>query len=159
MTDDIKKEEKTGEMKEAPNKETLTEDNKETNEDALLAKTPDGKQQDISRIMTDDGKNSLKEVYEEVIKVLKSIYDPEIPVNIHDLGLIYDVKLATNRDVLIVMTLTSPACPVAGSLPGEIEAKVKEHPMVRNSKVHLTFDPPWDQSMMSEEAKLELGFL
>ena len=163
MTDDIKKEENTKEVKQTPNnqtaKEVINKENNEKNEDALLAKTPDGKQQDISRIMTDDGKNSLKEVYEEVIKVLKNIYDPEIPVNIHDLGLIYDVKLATNRDVLIVMTLTSPACPVAGTLPGEIEAKVKEHPMIHNSKVHLTFDPPWNQTMMSEEAKLELGFL
>lgn len=102
---------------------------------------------------------SLDEVKEEVIKILKTCYDPEIPVDVWELGLIYDIKIASNRDVLIVMTLTSPACPVAAILPGEIEQKVKEHPMVYDCKVQLTFDPPWNQRMMSEVAKLELGFL
>ncbi|MCX7834283.1 MAG: iron-sulfur cluster assembly protein [Ignavibacteria bacterium] len=101
----------------------------------------------------------LDKLKEEVIKVLKSCYDPEIPVNIYDLGLIYDVKLATNGDVFVVMTLTSPACPVAGSLPVEVQRKLKEHPMVNDAKVVVTFDPPWDFSRMSDEAKLELGFL
>lgn len=103
--------------------------------------------------------HSLEEVKEEVIKILKSCYDPEIPVDVWELGLIYDIVVATNKDVLIVMTLTSPSCPVAGILPGEIEQKVKEHPMVNDCKVQLTFDPPWSQKMMSEVAKLELGFL
>jgi len=98
-------------------------------------------------------------IKEEVIKVLKTCYDPEIPVDVWELGLIYDIVPATNGDVLITMTLTSPSCPVAGILPGEIEQKVREHPMVNESKVVLTFDPPWGQSMMSEVAKLELGFL
>lgn len=99
------------------------------------------------------------ELKEEVLKVLKNCYDPEIPVNIYDLGLIYDIKLATNGDVLVIMTLTSPACPVAGSLPTEIQEKLRELPMVNDARVEITFDPPWDFNKMSEEAKLELGFL
>ncbi|HRE40434.1 MAG TPA: iron-sulfur cluster assembly protein [Ignavibacteria bacterium] len=98
-------------------------------------------------------------IKEEAIKVLKSCYDPEIPVNVFELGLIYDVKVATNGDVLVIMTLTSPSCPVAGSLPTEIEDKLKEHPMINDAKVQITFEPPWDMNKMSEEAKLELGFL
>jgi len=101
----------------------------------------------------------LEEVKEEVIKVLKTCYDPEIPVNVYDLGLIYDVQVATNRDVLVVMTLTSPACPVAGILPSEIQQKLKEHPMINDARVEITFYPPWSPDKMSEEAKLELGFL
>lgn len=104
-------------------------------------------------------KHSPEEIKEEVLKVLKTCYDPEIPVDVWELGLIYDIAVATNGDVLIVMTLTSPSCPVAGILPGEIEQKVKEHPMVNDCKVQLTFEPPWSQTMMSEVAKLELGFM
>lgn len=104
-------------------------------------------------------KHSLEEIKDEVIKVLKTCYDPEIPVDVWELGLIYEINAATNGDVLIVMTLTSPSCPVAGILPGEIEQKVKEHPMINDCKVQLTFDPPWSQRNMSEVAKLELGFL
>ena len=96
---------------------------------------------------------------DEVIQVLKTCYDPEIPVNVYDLGLIYDVQVATNRDVLVVMTLTSPACPVAGILPSEIQQKLKEHPMINDARVEITFYPPWSPDKMSEEAKLELGFL
>ena len=103
--------------------------------------------------------HSPEEIKEEVIKVLKTCYDPEIPVDVWELGLIYDIIAATNGDVLIIMTLTSPSCPVAGILPREIEQKVKEHPMVNDIKVELTFDPPWNMNMMSEVAKLELGFL
>lgn len=102
---------------------------------------------------------NVEEVKEEVIKVLRTCYDPEIPVDVWELGLIYDILVAVNGDVLIVMTLTSPACPVAGILPVEIEQKVKSHPKVTDCKVQLTFDPPWNQNMMSEVAKLELGFL
>ncbi len=80
-------------------------------------------------------------------------------MDVWELGLIYDIIAATNGDVLIIMTLTSPSCPVAGILPREIEQKVKDHPMVNDSKVELTFDPPWNMNMMSEVAKLELGFL
>lgn len=113
---------------------------------------------DNSSILTDNGM-TLKEIYDEAVKVLKTIYDPEIPVDVYELGLIYDVKVAVNRDILVIMTLTSPACPVAGSLPKEIEDKLKEHPVINDAKVQITFDPPWEMSMMTEEAKLELGFL
>lgn len=102
---------------------------------------------------------NIDEVKEEVIKVLKNCYDPEIPVNIYDLGLIYDIIIAANGDVLVIMTLTSPACPVAGSLPAEVQEKLKEHPMINDARVEITFDPPWSMDKMSEEAKLELGFL
>jgi FeS assembly SUF system protein len=103
--------------------------------------------------------HSIEEIKEEVIKVLKTCYDPEIPVDVWELGLIYEINVATNGDVLLVMTLTSPSCPVAGILPGEIEQKIKDHPMVNDCKVQLTYDPPWSQKNMSEVAKLELGFL
>jgi FeS assembly SUF system protein len=98
-------------------------------------------------------------VKEEVVKVLKTCFDPEIPVDVYELGLVYDILVAANGDVLVVMTLTSPSCPVAGTLPTEIEEKIKAHPMVHDAKVQITFDPPWDMGMMSEEARLELGFL
>jgi len=101
----------------------------------------------------------LEEIKEEVIKVLRNCFDPEIPVNIYDLGLIYDVNVATNGDVLVMMTLTSPACPVAGTLPLEVQEKLKEHPMINDAKVEITFDPPWSFDNMSEEAKYELGFI
>jgi|FrelakmetLWP11LW_1041352.scaffolds.fasta_scaffold06461_4 FeS assembly SUF system protein len=108
-----------------------------------------------------NGKNAVnsEDLYNEVIKVLKNCYDPEIPVNIYELGLIYDIKIAENNDVLVIMTLTSPACPVAGSLPIEIQDKLREHPMINDARVEITFDPPWSFDNMSEEAKYELGFI
>lgn len=96
---------------------------------------------------------------EEIIQALKTCYDPEIPVDIYELGLIYDIIIDDENNVLIKMTLTSPACPVAGSLPLEVESKVKNIPQVNDVKVELVWDPPWDMSMMSETAKVELGFL
>jgi FeS assembly SUF system protein len=95
---------------------------------------------------------------QRVYDVLKTCYDPEIPVNIVELGLIYEVKVSEGNDVHVKMTLTSPACPVAESLPPEVENKIKMMPDVNDAKVEITFDPPWDKEMMSEEAKLELGF-
>lgn len=95
----------------------------------------------------------------QVVDVLRTIYDPEIPVDIYELGLIYDVRVSDEGDVEIDMTLTSPNCPVAESLPVEVEEKIKTIEKVRGSKVNITFDPPWTKEMMSEEAKLELGFL
>jgi FeS assembly SUF system protein len=95
----------------------------------------------------------------EVIEVLKTIFDPEIPVNIYDLGLIYEVNILKDSAVEIVMTLTSPNCPAAGSLPSEVEQKAKAVAGVKDVTIELVFDPPWNQEMMSEEAKLELGFL
>ncbi len=97
---------------------------------------------------------SLKE---EVISVLRGIYDPEIPVNIHEMGLIYEVNVDENAKVHIVMTLTSPMCPVAESLPPEVEQKVGAIDGVAAATVEITWDPPWDPEMMSEAAKLELG--
>ena len=94
-----------------------------------------------------------------IVDVLKSIYDPEIPVDVYELGLIYEVKIDKEANVEIQMTLTSPNCPVAESMPKEVEDKVSEIPDVKSAKVNIVFDPPWDKEMMSEEAKLELGFL
>lgn len=94
----------------------------------------------------------------EVIEALRLVYDPEIPVNIYELGLIYDIDVDTHGFVDIEMTLTSPACPVAGTLPGEVEAKVRQVEGVSNVHVELVWEPPWSMDRMSEEAKLELGF-
>ena len=100
--------------------------------------------------------NGLENV---IVDVLKSIYDPEIPVDVYELGLIYEVKIDKEANVEIQMTLTSPNCPVAESMPKEVEDKVAEITDVKSAKVNIVFDPPWDKEMMSEEAKLELGFL
>lgn len=96
---------------------------------------------------------------EKIVEVVKTIYDPEIPVDIYELGLIYDVFVNEDMDVKILMTLTSPNCPMAETLPMEVEEKVRAIEEVRNAEVEITFDPAWSQDMMSEEAKLELGFL
>lgn len=101
----------------------------------------------------------MQKMGELVVEKICGIYDPEVPVNIYELGLIYDVQVSEDGDVEIEMTLTSPNCPVAESLPVEVEEKVKIIEEVRNVKVNITFDPPWDKDMMSEEAKLELGML
>lgn len=95
----------------------------------------------------------------EIIKTLKTCYDPEMPVDIYELGLIYDIKISDKAEVTIVMTLTSPACPVAEALPLEVEEKIEALPMIKDVKVDITFDPPWSPDNMSEVAKLELGFL
>ena len=96
---------------------------------------------------------------EKIVKVLKTIFDPEIPVDIYELGLIYDVFVNEDHDVKILMTLTTPNCPVAETLPIEVEEKVKSINEVNDAEVEITFDPPWTQDLMSEEAKLELGLL
>ena len=96
---------------------------------------------------------------EEVIKVLKTIYDPEIPVDIYELGLIYDVQISDEGEAKVLMTLTTPNCPVAESLPMEGEEKVGEIEGITKSKVEITFEPEWEKDMMSEEAKFELGLL
>ncbi|MEX0290014.1 MAG: iron-sulfur cluster assembly protein [Flavobacteriaceae bacterium] len=100
-----------------------------------------------------------QELGEKIVRVLKTIYDPEIPVDIYELGLIYDVLVNEDNEVKILMTLTSPNCPVAETLPVEVEEKVKSLDMVVDAEVEITFDPPWTQDLMSEEAKLELGLL
>jgi FeS assembly SUF system protein len=99
------------------------------------------------------------DVYEGVIEALKEIYDPEIPVNIYDLGLIYDVVISPENHAKIIMTLTTPHCPVAESMPGEVELRVGAVPGVGDAEVELVWDPPWDPQKMSDEAKLELGML
>ncbi|MCF8368764.1 MAG: SUF system Fe-S cluster assembly protein [Bacteroidales bacterium] len=94
-----------------------------------------------------------------VIETLKTIFDPEIPVNIYELGLIYEVKMDDELNVTILMTLTSPNCPVAESLPVEVKERISEVDGIKEVTVELTFEPPWDKDMMSEEALLELGFI
>ena len=94
-----------------------------------------------------------------IVDVLKTVFDPEIPVNIYDLGLIYEINVFPDFNVEVVMTLTSPNCPVAGTLPGDVEQKVKSVSGVNEVTIELVFEPAWNQEMMSEEAKLELGFL
>ena len=101
----------------------------------------------------------MEDLENDIVEVLKSIYDPEIPVDIFELGLIYEVKIDKESNVEIEMTLTSPNCPVAESMPKEVEDKVAAMDNVSSAKVDIVFDPPWDKEMMSEEAKLELGFL
>lgn len=96
---------------------------------------------------------------EKIVGVLKTIYDPEIPVDIYELGLIYDVFVNEDYDVKILMTLTTPNCPVAETLPLEVEEKIKSLDAVKSAEVEITFDPPWSHDLMSEEAKLELGML
>lgn len=109
--------------------------------------------------MSDEIAEDSLELGEKIVNVLKTIYDPEIPVDIYELGLIYDVLVNEENDVKILMTLTSPNCPVAETLPVEVEEKVKSLNMVNDAEVEITFDPPWTQDLMSEEAKLELGLL
>tara|TARA_R110000787_G_scaffold91128_4_gene192272 strand:+ start:2079 stop:2675 length:597 start_codon:yes stop_codon:yes gene_type:complete len=99
------------------------------------------------------------DLYEAVIDTLKSIFDPEIPVNIYDLGLIYGVEITPDNHAIVTMTLTTPHCPVAESMPGEIELQVGSVPGVGHAEVNLVWDPPWDPQKMSDEAKLELGML
>ncbi len=100
-----------------------------------------------------------QELGEKILQVIKTIYDPEIPVDIYELGLIYDIFINEGNDVKILMTLTSPNCPVAETLPVEVEEKVKSLDAVNDVEVEITFEPPWTQDLMSDEAKLELGML
>jgi len=100
-----------------------------------------------------------KETEGIIVEVLKTIYDPEIPVNIYDLGLIYEIDFYEEDEVKVLMTLTAPNCPMADQILEEVNDKIKALPQVADVTVVLTFDPPWDKDMMTEEAKLELGFL
>lgn len=101
----------------------------------------------------------MEHLEDKIVAVLKTIFDPEIPVDIYELGLIYEVKINAEKHVDIDMTLTSPNCPVAESLPQDVKEKVESIEEVTSAEIHIVFDPPWDKDMMSEEAKLELGFL
>ena len=102
---------------------------------------------------------TIEQLEKDVIDMIRTCYDPEIPVNIYELGLIYEVNINEAFDVHVLMTLTSPSCPVAETLPPDVEDKIRTVEGVSSAKVEITFEPTWDQSMMSEEAKLELGFL
>ncbi|MFO8128423.1 MAG: DUF59 domain-containing protein [Bacteroidales bacterium] len=106
-----------------------------------------------------DLQQTKKDIENKIVEQLKTVYDPEIPVNIYDLGMIYGIKVSDDLRADILMTLTSPNCPVADSLPAEVRDKVNAIEEVRDAGIELTFDPPWDQEMMSEEARLELGFM
>ena len=103
-----------------------------------------------------DLKESLTIKKEDIVNQIKEVFDPEIPVNIYDLGLIYEIKIDAEKNVEIKMTLTSPNCPVAESLPQEVSQKIKKLNRMKSLAVYLTFDPPWDKNMMSEDAKLAL---
>ena len=101
-----------------------------------------------------------KKILEDtIINVIKTIFDPEIPVNIYELGLIYDIKIDNDFSVVVDMTLTSPNCPVAESLPAEVKNKIALIEGVKEAEINLLFEPPWDKEMMSEEARFELGFM
>jgi FeS assembly SUF system protein len=102
---------------------------------------------------------SIPDLQEKVLSAIKSVYDPEIPVDIYELGLIYEMSIYPVNNVYVLMTLTSPSCPSAEVIPGEVEQKLKAIEGVNDVKVEITFDPPYSQDMMSEAAKLELGFL
>ncbi len=105
------------------------------------------------------GEATNEELRDTVIEALKSIYDPEIPVDIYELGLIYDVAISEDGDAVVTMTLTTPHCPVAESMPAEVEMRVLSVPGIRDAEVKLVWDPPWDPSKMTDEARLELGML
>jgi FeS assembly SUF system protein len=126
----------------------------------------DDKAPDLSRLPKDEQGNprdltpaEAKALKEEVVAVMRTVFDPEIPVNIYELGLVYNVSVGFKGDVNVKMTLTSPACPVADKLPGEVEAKIRTVERVTSANVELVWDPPWDKSMMSEAAKLELNVM
>jgi FeS assembly SUF system protein len=100
---------------------------------------------------------TFEELNNQVERVIKTVYDPELPVDIWELGLIYDIQITASNEVVVLMTLTAPNCPEAGGIPIEVEDKIKQIPEVKDAKVLLTFDPPWDQSRLSDVARFELG--
>lgn len=103
--------------------------------------------------------NDILQIEANIVKVLKTVYDPEIPVNVYDLGLIYDIDVKENNTAEITMTLTAPNCPVADQVLMEVKTAVEQVEGIKEADVNLVFDPPWDQSMLTDEAKLELGML
>jgi FeS assembly SUF system protein len=109
--------------------------------------------------MNEMAEKTITDIETEIVRILKNIYDPEIPVNIYDLGLIYEIEVDDDRNVDITMTLTAPNCPVADHLLEDIERQISDIEGINKARITLTFDPPWDQSMLTEEAKLELGLL
>ena len=127
------------------------------NVETLAAETPSPPAEETPLDAGLDTGLDTGEVEVNIVEALKTVYDPEIPVNIYELGLIYDVAIEADGKVEVKMTLTSPGCPVAGSLPGEVQSKVEGVPGVASAHVELVWDPVWNPSMMSEAARLELG--
>lgn len=125
-------------------------------EEEIKVKESETTSENRSEPITDDVKKKLTYAAADAIR---EIFDPEIPVNIYELGLIYDIDVNKYADVVVTMTLTSPNCPVAETMPGEVEYKVREVEGVGSVQVALVFEPPWDMSMMSEAARLEMGFM
>jgi len=125
---------------------------------ALAKKTPSGLPETEVKV-TQPTEFTDEQIEAEVVKAIKTVYDPEIPVDVYELGLIYGIQVNPDRTVLVTMTLTTPNCPAAGFLPGQVEQRVRLLPMVEDARVEITFEPPFSPEMMSEEAKLELGFL
>lgn len=113
----------------------------------------------MSAYVAIDNQLGDKELEQAIIDALKSVYDPEIPVNIYDLGLIYTIRIFEDRTVYVQMTLTAPGCPVAGTLPGQVEMRLQEVPSIQEARVELTFDPPYTLERMSDEARLALGWM
>lgn len=113
----------------------------------------------MSAYVAIDNQLGDKELEQAIIEALKSVYDPEIPVNIYDLGLIYEIRIFEDRTVYVKMTLTAPGCPVAGTLPGQVEMRLQEVPGVKDARVELIFDPPYTIERMSDEARLALGWM
>jgi len=109
--------------------------------------------------MSEEATNNDQELKDKVIEAIKLVYDPEIPVNVFDLGLIYDIQIYPVKNIHVLMTLTSPSCPSAGEIPGNVEAEIRKIEGISDVHVELTFDPPYTQDMMTDAAKLELGFL
>ena len=109
-------------------------------------------------ILTSEDVRELTPLYDAVVLAIKQVYDPEIPVNIYDLGLIYELKINKEHEVSIQMTFTAPTCPMADSVMAEVKHNVEMTPGVKSCKIDLVFEPPWDQSLMSDEARVELGF-
>lgn len=132
------------------------EKNQKELQDKIQNEVP-AKENEISVAGTNNQKLDKQELEEKIIQVLKTCYDPEIPVDIFELGLIYEIKIDDEANVNIKMTLTSPACPVAGSLPGEVETKIKSVEEIKSVNIELVWNPPWDRDMMSDVAKVELG--
>jgi FeS assembly SUF system protein len=123
------------------------------NDNANIAAKPEAAPIETSAIPPEE----LKAISEQIIAALKTVYDPEIPVDIYELGLIYRVDVADNRDITVDMTLTAPGCPVAGEMPGMVKLALETVPGLGEIKVNMVFDPPWTPERMSEEAKLELN--
>lgn len=115
-------------------------------------------QEEDERQPAESTETDVETIRERIVDTMKSVYDPEIPVNIYDLGMVYEIDVQPDGTAKVTMTLTSPACPVAGTLPGEVEEKLNGVRGVRSGKVELVWDPPWTPERMSESAKLELGF-